>query len=124
MSERRDRKLGMDRNITRRDFLNGVAVGTGGVVTGSIVPGFAWEVFGASTAAQDQPGYYPPALTGLRGSHVGSFEAAECGTGNFLRRAQLQQTRKNYMTWWSWEVESAVWQRHISGAQKIPAHEF
>ena len=76
MSEPSDRKLGMDRNITRRDFLNGVAVGTGGVVTGSIVPGFAWEVFGASTAAQDQPGYYPPALTGLRGSHVGSFEAA------------------------------------------------
>jgi spermidine dehydrogenase len=76
MSERSDRKLGMDRNITRRDFLNGVAVGTGGAVVGSMMPGFACAAFGASTAAQDRPGYYPPALTGLRGCHVGSFEAA------------------------------------------------
>jgi len=76
MSERSDRKLGMDRNITRRDFLNGVAVGASGAVAGSMLPGFAVEAIGASTAAQDQPGYYPPALTGLRGSHEGSFEAA------------------------------------------------
>ena len=27
-------------------------------------------------AAQDRPGYYPPLLTGMRGSHPGSFEAA------------------------------------------------
>jgi spermidine dehydrogenase len=76
MSERDDRKLGMDRNITRRDFLNGVAVGTGGAIARAKLPGFAWEALGASMAAQDKPGYYPPALTGLRGSHVGSFEAA------------------------------------------------
>jgi spermidine dehydrogenase len=76
MSERSDRKLGMDRNITRRDFLNGVAVGAGGAVAGSMLPGFSFEGLGASTAAQDQPGYYPPALTGMRGSHDGSFEAA------------------------------------------------
>lgn len=76
MSERNDRKLGMDRNITRRDFLNGVAVGTGGAVARSMLPGLAWEALGGSKAAQDQPGYYPPALTGLRGSHEGSFEAA------------------------------------------------
>src|SRR5258705_2432402 len=74
MSERNDRKLGMDRNVTRRDFLNGVAVGTG-ALAGSMLSGFAWQAFGA-WAGQDRPGYYPPALTGLRGSHVGSFEAA------------------------------------------------
>src|SRR6202795_2550807 len=76
MSERSDQKLGMDRNITRRDFLNGVAVGAGGAVAGSMLPGFSLQGLGASTAAQDQPGYYPPALTGMRGSHNGSFEAA------------------------------------------------
>jgi spermidine dehydrogenase len=76
MSKREDRKLGMDRNITRRDFLNGVAVGTGGAVAGTMLPAYAWDALGASTAAQDLPGYYPPALTGLRGSHPGSFEAA------------------------------------------------
>ena len=84
MSERDDRKLGMDRSITRRDFLNGVAVGTGGVVAGSLLPGMDWCAPDQSTTSQDQPGYYPPALTGLRGSHEGSFEAAhEVRDGKF-----------------------------------------
>ena len=76
MSERDDRKLGMDRNITRRDFLNGVAAGTGGAMAGSLLPGLDWEALTSSNAPQDQRGYYPPELTGLRGSHEGSFEAA------------------------------------------------
>src|SRR6266852_481165 len=98
MSEREDRKLGMDRNITRRDFLNGVAVGTGGAVAGSMLPGFAWETFAASISAQDQPGYYPPALTGLRGSHVGSFEAAHgVRDGNFpAKGAEPKNTKEDY----------------------------
>src|SRR6266852_1011143 len=98
MSEREDRKLGMDRNITRRDFLNGVAVGTGGAVAGSMLPGFAWETFAASISAQDQPGYYPPALTGLRGSHVGSFEAAHgVRDGNFpAKGAEPKDTKEDY----------------------------
>src|ERR1700722_260012 len=98
MSEREDRKLGMDRNITRRDFLNGVAVGTGGAVAGSMLPGFAWETFAASLSAQDQPGYYPPALTGLRGSHVGSFEAAHgVRDGNFpAKGAEPKATKEDY----------------------------
>src|SRR6266853_390823 len=98
MSEREDRKLGMDRNITRRDFLNGVAVGTGGAVAGSMLPGFAWETFAASISAQDQPGYYPPALTGLRGSHVGSFEVAHgVRDGNFpAKGAEPKDTKEDY----------------------------
>ncbi len=62
-----DRRLGMGASITRRDFLNGVAVGLGGVMASRWLPG---EV--ETLLAQDAP--YPPALTGLRGSHVGSFE--------------------------------------------------
>src|SRR6267154_2689135 len=98
MSEREDRKLGMDRNITRRDFLKGVAVGTGGAVAGSMLPGFAWETFAASISAQDQPGYYPPALTGLRGSHVGSFEVAHgVRDGNFpAKGAEPKDTKELY----------------------------
>ena len=76
MSKSDDKKLGMDRQITRRDFLNGVAVGTGGAVASSALPSFALEALAEPRAAQDKPGYYPPALTGLRGSHAGSFEAA------------------------------------------------
>ena len=76
MSESDDKKLGMDRQITRRDFLNGVAVGTGGAVASSALSSLSLEGLASPAVAQDQPGYYPPALTGLRGSHPGSFEAA------------------------------------------------
>ena len=43
------------------------------------------EVVG--TAAQDRPGYYPPALTGMRGSHPGSFEAAHALRDGAFRRS-------------------------------------
>ena len=49
--------------ITRRDFLNGAAL----TVAAGLTPA-------AQLAAQ--PGRYPPALTGLRGQHEGSFEVA------------------------------------------------
>jgi spermidine dehydrogenase len=65
-----DKALGMDRAIARRDFLNGVALTAGAAVLGGVTPALA------DATSQDQPGYYPPARTGLRGSHPGSFEAA------------------------------------------------
>ena len=66
-----DAALGMDQPISRRDFLQGAAVTVGA----GLAPELA-HAAAAETAAQDQPGYYPPVLTGLRGSHPGSFEAA------------------------------------------------
>jgi len=72
----RDRILGMDAAITRRDFLDGVAIGAGAVIAGGLLPEFMATASAGSAAPQDLPGYYPPALTGLRGNHVGSFEAA------------------------------------------------
>ncbi len=65
-----DRELGMSRPISRRDFLNGLAIGFGGVMTGG------WRLASATQVAQETPDYYPPALTGMRGSHDGSFEVA------------------------------------------------
>ena len=74
---RTDRELGMDRSITRRDFLNGASVAIGASL---VSPGSVWSsVFGAGDepyAPEKQPGYYPPAKTGMRGSHDGSWEAA------------------------------------------------
>ncbi|OYU05075.1 MAG: spermidine dehydrogenase [Pseudomonas sp. PGPPP1] len=52
-------------DITRRDFLNGVAI----TIAAGMTP------LQLLQAAPDGR-YYPPALTGLRGSHVGSFEVA------------------------------------------------
>src|ERR1700690_4470799 len=63
-----DRELGMDRPITRRDFLDGVALAVGGASL------LAPNAMAASTFAQDRPGYDPPTLTGMRGSHDGSYD--------------------------------------------------
>src|SRR5216684_5928360 len=78
----RDRLLGMDQPITRRDFLNGVAIGAAAAASGPLLAASA-DLTGAGPgaaplppAAQDAFGYYPPLLTGLRGNHPGSFEDA------------------------------------------------
>ena len=78
----RDRFLGMDQPITRRDFLNGIAVGAAVAPTRPMAAASA-DPAGAGPdaaplppAAQDAFGYYPPLLTGLRGNHPGSFEDA------------------------------------------------
>jgi spermidine dehydrogenase len=70
----RDRQLGMGRRITRRDFLNGVAVGIGALGSASL-PGLA-SGMRALAAGADSPKDYPPALTDLRGSAPGSFDVA------------------------------------------------
>ena len=73
-----DRDLGMDRAITRRDFLNGVSVTIGGALT---APAFAGPDTEPDQAASLPPGGdYPPARTGMRGSHPGSFEVAHPST--------------------------------------------
>lgn len=68
--ESRDRELGMRRKITRRDFINGVAVTAGAAM-------MPWQLLAIDSANPEKSsGYYPPALTGMRGSHPGSFETA------------------------------------------------
>ncbi|NWG92054.1 MAG: NAD(P)-binding protein [Parvularculaceae bacterium] len=53
-------------DITRRDFLNGVALS---VAAGALSPA-------AAMSAANAPHAYPPGLAGLRGSHAGAFEVA------------------------------------------------
>src|SRR5215471_13044652 len=67
---RYDAALGMTRRISRRDFLNGVAL----TAAASLTP--AAQLFGAQSDPEQSPNYYPPSLTGLRGSHEGSYTAA------------------------------------------------
>jgi spermidine dehydrogenase len=71
--DKRDRELGMDRGITRRDFLNGVAIGVGGLLA-------ADRSFAGSTEKEFAPekaaDYYPPALMGIRGNHDGTYTYA------------------------------------------------
>jgi spermidine dehydrogenase len=64
---RSDRDLGLTRPITRRDFVHDV--GLAGLGLALPLPGLALP----QGSVMD---YYPPTLTGLRGSHPGSFEVA------------------------------------------------
>jgi spermidine dehydrogenase len=77
-AEKKNRELGMDRAITRRDFLNGVAIGVGGTLAGGALGA---ETLLAAAALDDYApekaaGYYPPALTGMRGNHDETFTFA------------------------------------------------
>jgi spermidine dehydrogenase len=82
MTKRRDRELGMDRPISRRDFLSGIAVGAAGLLVGPQWLRAAEPDARSPALAHD---YYPPALTGLRGSHLGSFEVAHALRSGELR---------------------------------------
>jgi spermidine dehydrogenase len=62
-----DREPGLDRTITRRDFVHDVGLAGLGLA-------LPWPALASNTGAGAP--YYPPTLTGLRGSHAGSFEAA------------------------------------------------
>lgn len=55
--------------ITRRDFLNGVAIS----IAAGLTP---MQILRASPQTANKTLYYPPAITGLRGNHPGSFEHA------------------------------------------------
>jgi spermidine dehydrogenase len=71
--ENRGRELGMGRGITRRDFLNGVAMGVGGALGAeTLLAAAAFDDFAPEMAA----GYYPPVLMGMRGNHDGTFTFA------------------------------------------------
>jgi spermidine dehydrogenase len=83
----RDRELGMHCGITRRDFVNGVAVGIGALALTDLAAALGKPESGESKAGDPQlteeefapekaPDYYPPALTGIRGNHDGSFTFA------------------------------------------------
>jgi spermidine dehydrogenase len=91
MSEINDRELGMHRAITRRDFLNGVAVSAGAALLPT-------SLLAGSTEPEKSPDYYPPALTGLRGSHAGAFETIHSlRDGNFWDNARKpEDTGEDY----------------------------
>ncbi len=62
MADFSDKTLGMGRAISRRDFMNGSAMALGAAALGT------------TTASAGIVSHYPPALTGMRGNHKGSYE--------------------------------------------------
>ncbi|MDP9146639.1 MAG: NAD(P)/FAD-dependent oxidoreductase [Acidobacteriota bacterium] len=81
MNEKKaDKQLGMHRRITRRDFLNGVAMCTGAAVASGFGP-FGPDMLLAMAALDEfspekAADYYPPAKMGMRGNHDGTFTFA------------------------------------------------
>ena len=59
----------MNENVSRRDFLNGCAIG---VAAGSALSPLELLAQDALSPAALPPDYYPPTRQGLRGSHAGS----------------------------------------------------
>jgi spermidine dehydrogenase len=86
----------MDRAITRRDFINGVAV----ALTGSVMAP-SWgraEAAQPGASAARQAAHYPPALMGMRGSHEGSYEVAHAlrDAGRWQDRVPQADTGESY----------------------------
>src|SRR5258708_10031006 len=75
---KKDKELGMGSEITRRDFLNDVAIGAGATLLGGTVG--ADTLLAAAVldefAPEKAPDYYPPARKGMRGNHDGTFTFA------------------------------------------------
>jgi spermidine dehydrogenase len=85
----------MTRRVTRRDFLNGVAVGAGGLL---LSPGALSKSAADNSHASGvtNTSYYPPTLTGMRGSHEGSFEVAHALAWRGQKPAHYQSTNEHY----------------------------
>ena len=83
----RNKRLGMDQAISRRDFLNGVGVAIGA----SLLPGCTKS---SGPVANAPHAYYPPAETGMRGSHPGSFEVAHAAVQG--QHWTAEKTREHY----------------------------
>ena len=78
-------------NITRRDFMNGVAM--------SLTAGTALSPFELLAMNHQSSAYtlYPPELIGMRGSHPGSFEVAHALARNGARWTEpTDQTDRDY----------------------------
>ncbi len=89
---KRDRELGMDREISRRDFLNGVSVTVGaGLVSPTAMWGGTVEANNEPFAPEKEAGYYPPLKAGIRGSHDGSWEVAHEMVGGKKWSASIKE---------------------------------
>src|SRR5262245_43365287 len=86
-----DRQLGMDRGISRRDFISGVSVAVGGALAVPSLP----SLEAAAAQAPPDAAQYPPMRYGLRVAHAGSFEAAHAARDG-RAFANPEDTREAY----------------------------
>ena len=95
MTQNRNRNLGMDQPITRRDFLDGVA----SAVVGTTAIGAALNTATANQIqATQSTSTYPPAKLGDRGQHPGANQVAhQMRDGTFWTKAgPVEDTHEHY----------------------------
>lgn len=80
---KKDRQPGMNVAISWRDFLNGVSVATCASLLAS-------SSVAQDIGARDLAGYYPSELSGMRGSHPGSFTVPHMARDGATWRAMTE----------------------------------
>ena len=111
---RRDHELGMGRSITRRDFLNGVAVTVGAAAASGIGIG----------GAHADGSAYPPSLTGLRGHNPEAYSVMHAvRDGTFWRKPPRRRRRAKATTSSLSAAASPASPRRFSTASKRAARQ-
>ena len=89
----------VSKRIKRRDFVSGMAIGAGGLLlagcTDAPPVSFSNKVPRGSRAPSSGS-YYPPTLTGMRGSHEGSYEVAHALSWRGEKPADYQLLDEHY----------------------------
>ena len=99
MTKPTDKKLGMQRAITRRDFVQGAAVATGAALqTGALgLPNIATASTSVGATVQGTMAVdYPPIKTGMRGSHPGAYEIAHALARDGAKFPEPKPTDEQY----------------------------
>ena len=115
MSDSYDRYLGMNRPITRRDFMNGAAM----VIGAAMLP--TARAFGVANPGepQNEPGYDPPIRQDCAAAiPVRSRLLTACATAPFGRAQASPSRATKHTIWWLSEEESAGWPPLISFVRK------
>ncbi|MBT8049021.1 MAG: FAD-dependent oxidoreductase [Xanthomonadales bacterium] len=86
-----DRQLGMDRDITRRDFIHDLSLASLGLA-------MPMGAMAGANGGEPQPAGadYPPVRTGMRGSHPGAFETAHALARNGKKFSDLVDLEETY----------------------------
>jgi len=99
MKKPSDKQLGMQRAITRRDFVQGAAVAAGAALQAGALgsSGVANASAAVSAGAQHTTiADYPPVKTGMRGSHPGAYEIAHALARDGAKFPEPKSTEEHY----------------------------
>ena len=99
MKKPSDKRLGMQRAITRRDFVQGAAVAAGAALQAGALgsSGLANATAAVSAGAHRMTiADYPPVKTGMRGSHPGAYEIAHALARDGAKFPEPKSTEEHY----------------------------